>query len=69
MTTDLGAKTHEAVMAAHQSMLREFAAHGLVRGTPLIDKIAKLPKKVIYRLSYDGLRAEAQRRPRTFARS
>lgn len=59
MTTDWDAKTHDAVMVAHKSMLREFAAHGLTDDVPLIDKIAKLPKKVIYRLSYDGLRAEA----------
>lgn len=51
--------TRDAVRAAHESMLRELAAHGLSSEGPLIDKIGKLPKAVIYRLSYEGLKAEA----------
>ena len=59
MTQDWNPKTQDAVMTAHQAMLREFTAHGIAGDGPPIDKIAKLPKKVLYRLSYEGLKAEA----------
>lgn len=51
--------TRQAVRAAHESTLTALEAHGLGSDGPLIDKICKLPKAVIYRLSYEGLKAEA----------
>ena len=51
--------TRDAVKVAHEALLYELDQYGLGRDGPLIDKIAKLPKKVIYRLSYEGLKAEA----------
>jgi hypothetical protein len=51
--------SNETVLAAHNELKRELRAHGLSDTGPLLDQIVRLPKKVIYRLSYEGLRAEA----------
>jgi hypothetical protein len=51
--------SNEAVLAAHNDLKRELRAHGLSDTGPLLDQIVRLPKKVIYRLSYEGLKAEA----------
>jgi hypothetical protein len=49
----------DPVRAAHEAMKAELRTHRIPDSGSLIDQIKHLPKKVIYRLSYEGLKAEA----------